>query len=93
MFAVPMYTHNIEGSEQVGTSIGCICTLLLLSIVMTFASSKGLILIKKTQPEIATVLDIMAITHENKLKLQDEKLGFEMAFGLVNKKGKPLKDP
>jgi hypothetical protein len=48
MFAVPMYTHNIEGSEQVGTSIGCICTLLLLSIVMTFASSKGLILIKKT---------------------------------------------
>jgi len=92
MFGAPMQSFNIEGSEQVGTSIGCIFSCLLTITVLVFAITKGRIFVQKGKPEIATVLDIMAIEKGDKINLQDQEVGFEMAFGLVNKKGMVIKD-
>jgi len=41
LFGTPMQSFNIEGNEQVGTSIGCIFSCILTATVLLFAYTKG----------------------------------------------------
>ena len=40
-FATPMSSLNIDGKEQVGTSIGFICSFIVGAICLIFAFTKG----------------------------------------------------
>ena len=54
-FATPVPTFNMEGHQQVGTSIGFVCSVFVTILVVSYASLKGFICLTKTNPLISTV--------------------------------------
>jgi hypothetical protein len=80
----------------VGTSIGCICSALVFSVVILYALLKGKIMLLRGKPLIATVIEFDGRTHEDKVTFGD--LNMALAFTVIAKpsdSGKfvPLNDP
>jgi hypothetical protein len=56
LFSVPMPTHNFEGNSQIGTSIGFLFSILLVTIVLVYALLIGRVFVTGDKPKVATVL-------------------------------------
>jgi hypothetical protein len=44
LFRQPMVAHNMEGAEEIGTSIGGICSAFLLLTVLAYATPKFILM-------------------------------------------------
>jgi hypothetical protein len=55
-FASPVPSFNMEGEEQVGTSIGCLFSILATITIIFYASVRGQICISKGRPSISSII-------------------------------------
>jgi len=54
-FGTPVPSFKMEGHQQVGTSIGFGCSVLVATLVVSYACLKGYICLMKANPLISTV--------------------------------------
>ena len=54
MFGTPIPSFNLEGTDRVGTSIGCIFSVIITVIVLSYSYTKGKIFVYKDKPLITT---------------------------------------
>ena len=92
MFAQPVSAFNLEGAEAVGTSIGCLSTVLMTGLVLAYAAVRGKICFEKTNPLITDIDGMGARAPTDILELSE--YNFTVAFRVINIHTKePLHDP
>jgi hypothetical protein len=56
IFAHPIVSYNLEGHKKIGTSIGCIFSLLFATVVTAYLVVKGRICFLKLNPLVTTTI-------------------------------------
>jgi hypothetical protein len=80
MFSTPMPHFNIEGNKKVGTSIGCIFSVLMISLCLAYGGTRGIFFITKSRPLISSYT--LTGHRENDEKVNMGKHNFQVAFDL-----------
>jgi hypothetical protein len=80
MFSANMVNFNIEGTEKVGTSIGCVFTVLLILLLLAYGSVRGIFFISKSRPLISSYSMPSARLNTDKIPLVEHN--FQVAFSL-----------
>jgi hypothetical protein len=82
MFAQPVSGFNLQGTEAVGTSIGCLSTILMTGFVLAYAVVRGKICFEKSRPTITDIDGVGARAPTDILDLSEHN--FTVAFRVIN---------
>lgn len=82
IFASPSMRFNLEGRQQIGTSIGCICTLCLAVLVVIYTGVRMSICIRKDNVLITTYKGINQRPIDEEVNITE--YNFQMAFKVTN---------
>jgi len=89
-FRQPVSNFNLEGTKEVGTSVGCLLSLITIAFVAPYAFTKAEMSILRSRVDISENLDYKGFDSSTVLNLNE--INYEIAFGVRNDKINSLDD-
>ena len=82
MFSSPIPSFNFEGHSQVGTSIGCVFSVIMTMAMLGYGGYKTIVLVNRKNPSVSAY--VLNNAYDKNFTMDLNSIGFNFAFYVEN---------